>query len=115
EVGQSLGIDHDRDSVAVEQVILGMNLVGVFDLVGETRASRSSHAQAQADTFPPPSEEVGDVLRRVLRQRNRHACITQSAASGALSAATALPSGALSPTCFFRSSATAALIPSQAR
>src|SRR5205823_12174751 len=74
EIRQALRIDDDRDAVAVEAMILGPNLVGVFELVGETRAAGGAHAQAQPDALPAFRKRARHVPGRVFGKRD-HRCI----------------------------------------
>src|SRR5450631_821306 len=52
QVRHALGIDDHGDAVALELMILGADVIGIFELVRESGASRSAHAQAQADALP---------------------------------------------------------------
>src|SRR5438552_1693218 len=58
EVGQALGIDYHFHTVGFEHVVLGLDPVGVLELVGEPGATRSLDPEAQAHAFPALREKV---------------------------------------------------------
>ena len=39
QVRHALGVDHDLDAVAFEQLVFGLDLIGIFQLVGKTGAA----------------------------------------------------------------------------
>src|ERR1700680_4172166 len=47
KVRHALGVDNHGDTVALELMILGPDVVGVFKFVSESGATRGAHAQAQ--------------------------------------------------------------------
>src|ERR1700687_2441838 len=77
KVRHALGVDDDGDAMALELVILGADIVGVFELVGEAGATRGAHAQAQTHALPPLGQKLCDMAGRGLGERNRHRRISQ--------------------------------------
>src|ERR1700682_6493245 len=53
KVRHALGVDDHGDAMTLEPMVLGPDVVGVFELVRESRAPRRAHAQAQAHALPP--------------------------------------------------------------
>src|SRR5436190_22767697 len=64
EVGQALRIDDDGYAVTFETQVLGLEIVGVFNLVGEPGATRRAHAEPQPETLAAPGKMVRNVLGR---------------------------------------------------
>src|SRR6202790_4775372 len=51
KVRHALGVDDHGDAMALELMILGPDVVGVFQFVREPGATRGAHAQAQTDAL----------------------------------------------------------------
>src|SRR5258706_16059265 len=66
QVRQALRVDHDLHAVALELHVLGLDFVGVLELVGHARAAGGAHAQAQRHAPAPLGEVVLDVRRGFL-------------------------------------------------
>src|SRR5437870_1923832 len=52
EIRKTARLDDDSDTVTLEAVIFRFHLVGVLELVRETRTASRTHAQAHAHTLP---------------------------------------------------------------
>src|SRR4029077_16015110 len=61
---QALWVDEHFYPMTFEREVLGPDIIGVFDLVGEARAAGRAHTKAQPDALAPLVEAARDVLRR---------------------------------------------------
>src|SRR4051794_21981127 len=52
DVGEALRIDEVLHPVALEGHVVGLDCVGIFELVRKAGAAGGAHAQAQADALP---------------------------------------------------------------
>src|SRR5688500_12254345 len=72
DVLQALRVDEHLDAVALELEILGVRLVGEFQLVREAGAAGGAHADAQAETLAALGKRALDVAGGVFGQGDRH-------------------------------------------
>src|SRR4029434_11249581 len=72
EIRETLRVDHNGHAVTFEAQVLGTDIVGVLELVGEAGAARRAYAETQPEALAPAGKMVRDMLRRVFGQSNRH-------------------------------------------
>jgi len=61
--------------MTVETHILDLRLIGIFELVGQTRTTGGFDAQPQADPFATPFKIARDMLCCRFSQCDRHAAL----------------------------------------
>src|SRR5258706_3786559 len=72
EVGEALGVDQDSHAVALEGLVLGLHLVGEFELVREPRAACGAHAKAYAAPLAALLDVAPHVVGGAIGKGDRH-------------------------------------------
>src|SRR5208282_368626 len=61
DIGEALGVDKHLDAVALEDLVPGVGLIDILELVRETRTAGGAHAKAQSQTTAAALDVVRDV------------------------------------------------------
>src|SRR5207253_9575606 len=69
---QALGVDDDLHPMYLERLVIGVDLVGILQLVRQAGAAGGAHPEAQRDTSAAPGQALGHALRGPFGHRHCH-------------------------------------------